>query len=174
MRPVAVVGPSGAGKDMLMTLACAADPRLRAVRRVITRPAGAGEDFESVTEAEFARRLAAGEFALHWRAHGLRYGIPAAALAGEGILLFNASRAVLAEAMARLPGLSAIVVTAPPGILAARLARRGREGGADRAARLARAEIALPEGLAVTVVSNDGTPEAGLARFLAALQPERG
>ncbi|MFD1807738.1 hypothetical protein ACFSHQ_04955 [Gemmobacter lanyuensis] len=41
-RIVAVVGPSGAGKDTLMDAACAARPDLRRVRRWITRPAEAG------------------------------------------------------------------------------------------------------------------------------------
>ena len=114
-RLVAIAGPSGAGKDMLMALACAADPGIRAARRVITRPAEAGgEDFDGVTEAEFARRLAASEFALHWRAHGLGYGIPAAELAGVGTVLMNLSRAVLAKAVAHLPGLTVLLVTAPP------------------------------------------------------------
>ncbi|MEG4642684.1 phosphonate metabolism protein/1,5-bisphosphokinase (PRPP-forming) PhnN [Paracoccus sp. APAP_BH8] len=173
-RLVAVVGPSGAGKDTLMALACAARPDIRAARRVVTRPAEAGgEDFEPVTEAEFAARERAGAFALHWRAHGLGYGIPAAALAGQGTLLINASRAVLAEARARFPGLTVLLVTAPPEVLARRLAGRGRESGADQAARLARAAFPLPPGIVPRVVVNDGTPEQGLARFLAALQPER-
>ncbi|MDF3855251.1 phosphonate metabolism protein/1,5-bisphosphokinase (PRPP-forming) PhnN [Paracoccus sp. P2] len=173
-RLVAVVGPSGAGKDTLMALACAARPDIRAARRVVTRPAEAGgEDFDGVTEAEFAARERAGAFALHWRAHGLGYGIPAAALAGQGTLLINASRAVLAEARARFPGLTVLLVTAPPEVLARRLAGRGRESGADQAARLARAGFPLPPGIVPRVVVNDGTPEQGLARFLAALQPER-
>lgn len=172
-RLVAIVGPSGAGKDTLMALACAARPGIRAARRVITRPAEAGgEDFEGVTPASFATRLAGGEFALHWRAHGLSYGIPKAQLTGGGTVLFNASRAVLAEAQARFPGLRVVLVTAPPAVLAERLAMRGREDGADQAARLARAGFALPQGLAVVEVVNDGTPETALARLLAALQPE--
>ncbi|MFE3835852.1 phosphonate metabolism protein/1,5-bisphosphokinase (PRPP-forming) PhnN [Pseudogemmobacter sonorensis] len=170
--PVAVVGPSGAGKDTLMAMACASDAGIRAARRVITRPSQAGgEDFEGVTEAEFARRQAAGEFLLHWRAHGLAYGIPAAAMAGEGVLLFNASRTALPEAARLLPGLRVLLVTAPPEVLAVRLAGRGREGAEDRALRLARADYPLPEGIAARTVMNDATPEAGLARFMAALQP---
>jgi ribose 1,5-bisphosphokinase len=102
-RLVAVVGPSGAGKDTLMAMARRACPGIRAVSRVITRPAEAGgEDFEAVTEAEFVRRIDQGDFALHWRTHGQGYGIPAQ-LAGPGMVLFNASRSVLAEALARFP-----------------------------------------------------------------------
>ncbi|QRZ14583.1 phosphonate metabolism protein/1,5-bisphosphokinase (PRPP-forming) PhnN (plasmid) [Paracoccus methylovorus] len=173
-RLVAVVGPSGAGKDTLMALACRVRPEIRAARRVITRPGDAGgEDFEGVDEAEFAARQQAGGFALHWRAHGLGYGIPTSALAGEGTVLFNASRAVLAQAQARFPDLTVVLVTAPSEVLARRLASRARESGDDQAARLARAGFPLPEGICPRVVMNDGTPEEGLARFLAALQPER-
>ncbi|MFT4150295.1 MAG: phosphonate metabolism protein/1,5-bisphosphokinase (PRPP-forming) PhnN [Paracoccaceae bacterium] len=173
-RLVAVVGPSGAGKDTLMAMACAALPDARAARRVITRPAGAGgEDFEGVTDLAFAARVAAEDFALHWQAHGLRYGIPASELTGAGTVLFNASRAVLAQARREFPDLVVLLVTAPPQVLAARLAGRGRETAPDQAARLARAGFSLPEGIAARVVMNDTTPEDGLARFIAALQPER-
>ncbi len=173
-RLIAVVGPSGAGKDTLMALA-AARPGIRCARRVITRPAGAGgEDFEGVSEAEFAIRQAAGEFALDWRAHGLRYGIPLAEMAGDGLVLANLSRGVLAGAKARFPGLTVVLVTAPAPVLAARLSGRGRETAGDQAARLSRAGFAPPGGIAARVVSNDATLEEGLARFLAALQPERG
>ncbi|WP_295042814.1 phosphonate metabolism protein/1,5-bisphosphokinase (PRPP-forming) PhnN [uncultured Paracoccus sp.] len=173
-RLVAVVGPSGAGKDTLMAAACAARPDLRAARRVITRPADAGgEDYDAVTEDDFAQRVAAGDFALHWRAHGLGYGIPARELTGGGTVLMNLSRRVLADAAARFPGLTVLLVTAPPEVLAARLAGRGRESAADQARRLDRADDALPSGIAVRAVLNDGTPEQGLARFLDALQPVR-
>ena len=173
-RIVAVVGPSGAGKDTLMDAACAARPDLRRVRRWITRPTEAGgEDFHSVTEAEFDALAASGAFALHWRAHGLRYAIPVAQLAGTGTVLLNLSRAVLPDAARRFPDLTVVLVTAPPAVLAARLAGRGRESGDDQVRRLARADFALPDGLAVRQVLNDGTPALGLVRFLAALQPER-
>lgn len=171
----AVVGPSGAGKDTLIAAARAALPALHVVRRVISRPSDAGgEDFEGVTAPEFLRRLAAGEFALHWQAHGLHYGIPAAALAplaaGQDVL-FNGSRKALATAA--LPGLTVIEVTAPAAVLARRLAARGRETTEDIAARLARAAHPLPPGLAVVTVDNGGTLAEGVARFLAVLQPVR-
>ncbi|MFM7416656.1 MAG: phosphonate metabolism protein/1,5-bisphosphokinase (PRPP-forming) PhnN, partial [Alphaproteobacteria bacterium] len=77
---IAVVGPSGAGKDTLMAGARAAlaqDARFRFVRRAITRPAEAGgEDHEALTETAFIKRRDAGGFALHWQSHGLLYGIP--------------------------------------------------------------------------------------------------
>lgn len=167
---VLVVGPSGAGKDTLLNAArraLAGDARFRFVRRVITRPAdSAGEDHEPVTGAEFAIR----DFALHWQAHGLRYGIPAdvAGDVARGVVVVaNVSRAVVAEAAARFP-VRVIAVTAPPQVLAARLAGRGRETAADIAARLVRA-VPLPENVAVETVSNDATPEIGAERFVAAL-----
>ena len=171
-RLVAVVGPSGAGKDTLMAMAGRACPDIRTARRVITRPTEAGgEDFDGVTEAEFARRLDQGDFALHWRAHGLGYGIPSDQLSGSGTVLLNLSRAVLAQAMARYPSLVVVLVTAPAPILAARLAARGREDTRDQASRLERASFGLPAALPFREVVNDGTAEEGLARFLQALQP---
>ena len=128
MGVFAIVGPSGAGKDTLLAGALAARPDLVLLRRVITRPTEAGgEDFDGVTVAEFARRKAAGDFALDWQAHGLFYGIPAALLDPARDVLFNGSRAALPAAQARFPGLVVIVVTAPVAVLAARLAARGRE-----------------------------------------------
>lgn len=175
-RLFAVVGPSGVGKDTLIAAACARRPEVHPVRRVITRGAEAGgEWFDSVPEAEFARRLAEGAFALHWRAHGLGYGIPReidAVLAAGRDVIFNGSRAVLAEAAARYPALRVLHVTARPETLARRLAGRGRESAGEIAARLDRADHALPPGLAVTRICNDGALETALAAILDALQPE--
>lgn len=170
-RLVAVVGPSGAGKDTILAGAVAARPDLILARRVITRPSSAGgEDFEGVTAAEFETRLALGQFAFHWRAHGLCYGVPDsidADLALGRVVLFNGSRKALPIVRASYPSLEVIVITAPTQILAARLEARGRERPRDIEARLRRALLPPPPG--ATEVMNDATPAEGVARFLAAL-----
>lgn len=173
-RAFAVVGPSGSGKDTL--IASVADlPGLHLVRRVITRPESAGgEPFEGVTEPEFAARAAAGAFALTWQAHGLRYGIPASAVAAHqsgATVLFNGSRAMLAQAAEVFPGLVVLLVTASPQTLAGRLAARGRESREDIAARLARSQFDMPRGLTVIRIDNDGALEAAAEAMRTALQP---
>lgn len=168
----AVVGPSGAGKDTLIAGAMALWPDLRLVRRVVTRPTEAGgEDFEGVSEADFATRKARGDFALDWQAHGLHYGIPMAEVVGPGTVLFNGSRAALPLALQVFPTLRVILVTAPDAVLADRLSARGRESAGGIRDRLARAGFALPTGITATIVVNDSTQEVGIARLLAALQP---
>lgn len=176
-RLFAVVGPSGAGKDTLMAAAAAARPDIRLVRRVVTRPESAGgEPFEGVDAAEFARRRAAGAFALDWRAHGLCYGIPVSVrsdLAAGRCVLFNGSRAMLPAAAAAFANLTVLHVTAAPGVLAARLSARGRETPAEIAQRLARAVDPFPPGLPVVEIRNDGALAAAVAALLAALPPRR-
>lgn len=176
-RVFAVVGPSGAGKDTLISGAVAADPRLHWARRVVTRvPLPGDEPSEATDAAEFAARLAAGDFALHWQAHGLDYGIPEAEFAGLSLgrdVVFNGSRAALPQAVSRFPGLAVLVIAAPEQVLANRIDARGRETGPARHARLARQVPDLPAGLRHWRIVNDSTPEAGIARFLAALAEAR-
>lgn len=171
---IAVVGPSGAGKDTLMDgarAALAADQRFRFVRRCITRPAEAGgEAHEALTLEAFTVRRAQGGFALWWEAHGLLYGIPRdieGDLAAGRVAVANLSRHALADAAGRYP-LRVLLITAPVALRAARLAARGREAAADIVARLSR-EAELPAGLDVETVSNDADVEAGVARVLDAL-----
>ena len=174
MAVFAICGPSGAGKDTLIAALERARPDIRVVRRIVTRPAEAGgEPFVPATEAEFSEMVERGDLALHWRAHGLRYGIPISAMraaeAGETVL-FNASRATLAEAARRFPGLGVILVTASPETLAARLSARGRESAAQIRERLARAPaFELPAGLRVIRSDNDGAIETAAAALIAAL-----
>ncbi len=172
-----VVGPSGVGKDTLLAGAKAADARLHWARRVITRPTAAGgEPFEGVTAATFQDRLAAGDFALHWSAHGLHYGVPVQELAplNEGrTVLVNGSRGALGAALAAFPDLIVLRISAPSSVLAARLAARGRESGAEIHARLDRASYDLPADIRVLDVHNTGTPAEGITHLLHALNGQR-
>jgi ribose 1,5-bisphosphokinase len=170
-RIIAVVGPSGAGKDTLIAAAVAVRPELIWARRVITRPAQpGGEPYEGVDPDEFERRRARGDFALWWSAHGLWYGVPATVhgnLAHGTTVIFNGSRSALAQAREIFPALEVVVITAPGQVLADRLAKRGREVGDDIAARLARAVEPSPAGAKIVV--NDQDVATGTARFLTAL-----
>lgn len=176
---MAVVGPSGAGKDTLIRAAMADRTDLVLSRRVISRPpAPESEDYEGVTEAEFDTRQTSGDFVLHWQAHGLRYGIPASVedLLAEGTtVLVNLSRGMIEAARAQFDPFRVITVTAPGKVLASRLASRGRESAEDIAARLERADHALPKGPDVWTIDNGGEVEDGIAAFHAALpQPVSG
>jgi ribose 1,5-bisphosphokinase len=169
-----VVGPSGAGKDTLIAGAMTANPALHWARRVITRPeAAGGEPFEGVSKSQFDQRLARGDFALHWQAHGLHYGVPLAELAplqdGRSVVL-NGSRRALAQAVAAYPDVIVLHITVPLPLLAQRLAARGRESLAEITDRLARADTALPQGLRSVEIANDTSPEAGMARLSQALR----
>ncbi|WP_299293640.1 phosphonate metabolism protein/1,5-bisphosphokinase (PRPP-forming) PhnN [uncultured Tateyamaria sp.] len=176
-RLIAVVGPSGVGKDTVMAALAAAVPALGLVRRVITRPADAGgEDFDSATQAAFAEMQQAGHFALSWAAHGLQYGIPATVdveLRGGRDLLVNLSRAVLPQAQARFDKLIVLSLTASPDVLAARLGARGREDAAEIAARLARAGAGIPEGIDALTIDNSGPLDQTIRAAQAALYPVR-
>jgi phosphonate metabolism protein PhnN/1,5-bisphosphokinase (PRPP-forming) len=167
---VLVVGPSGAGKDTLLGMAKAAlapDPRFRFVRRVITRPAEAGgEDHEAISDSGFAAR----SFALQWLAHGLYYGIPmdiTEDLAQGRVVVANVSRGVIAQAADRYPT-SVVQITAPPHILAQRLAARGRETDDDVSRRLARS-VSIPTRIPVDIIVNDRPLEEAAARFIGRL-----
>ncbi|APG48300.1 phosphonate metabolism protein/1,5-bisphosphokinase (PRPP-forming) PhnN [Phaeobacter porticola] len=173
---IAVVGPSGVGKDSLMDALMQRHAGLLKQRRVITRaPELGGEDYEAVSEVEFADLCAERSFALHWAAHGLFYAIPqqieTARREASGVLV-NLSRKVLLEAQAVFGDLVVLSVTAKPEALAARLSARGREDTAEVERRLARAGTPLPAGLAhVVEVDNSGDLQTAVVAAEAALLP---
>ncbi|WAJ26120.1 phosphonate metabolism protein/1,5-bisphosphokinase (PRPP-forming) PhnN [Antarcticirhabdus aurantiaca] len=167
---VAIVGPSGAGKDTLIRLAMErlhGEPRFGLARRVVTRPPdGSSEDHDSLDEAAFERAEAAGAFCLTWRAHGLAYGLPrevAKAVAGGQVVLANLSRRSLAEAAQRFGRLAIVEITAPRAVLVSRIAARGREPPAEIEARLARqVDLEMPAGaLSHLRIDNSGPPADG-------------
>lgn len=175
---VAVVGPSGVGKDSVMDAVCAASPGVQLVRRVTTRaPEAGGEDYTPVTEARFAAMQASGAFALSWGAHGLQYGIPVAIDAQRtqaSAVLVNLSRSVLREAQDRFGTLIVISLTAPSEVLAQRLQARGRETAQSQADRLNRAVQDLPGGLRhVHQIDNSGPLDQTVQAVLSVVRPAR-
>jgi ribose 1,5-bisphosphokinase len=131
-RLILVVGPSGAGKDTLLGLAkaaCADDPNVVFPRRVITRQASASEDNEEVSAGTFQEALARNEYAMHWEAHGHCYALSRAIddeiRAGRTVVA-NVSRTVIAAMRTAYTNVLVVSITAPPDVLAERLALRKR------------------------------------------------
>ena len=174
-RLIAVVGPSGVGKDSVMQGIHEVMPGLHLVRRVITRaPELGGEDYDAVSVPEFLEMAKNGAFAVHWGAHGLHYGIPRTVkyqLNKGTDCLVNFSRSALSEAAGIFPNFIVLNITARPETLAARLSARGRETAEEIAKRLAQADKPLPENLDVMHLSNDGSLDQTVARAMALLQP---
>lgn len=175
---VAVAGPSGAGKDTLLDHARrefrGAGDEIVFVRRAITRPADAGgEDFDALDEAAFAARQSAGAFALSWQANGLHYGLPASVddvlRAGE-VAVANVSRAVIPRLRERYRNVAVVIVTAPAGVLAERLAARGRETRDEVLARLERSAGLEDATEGAVVIENAGAPEEAGARLVAEIR----
>lgn len=168
---IAVVGPSGVGKDALLSGALERLPQVHFLRRTITRPADAGgERHLAVTSAEFRALQERRKFLFHWEAHDLSYGIPieAESFVSKGhAVVFNGSRHALVQQRDAWPGLRVIWVTADIAIRAERLAQRGRETVADIRKRLATSEVEMPAD--AIVVKNDGSLEAGVQQMQTAI-----
>jgi ribose 1,5-bisphosphokinase len=173
-RLVLVVGPSGAGKDALLEsakLAFAGDRRFVFARRVVTRAAMA-EDHESLDTTAFDQAERSGAYLLSWRAHDLGYGIPAelrAELEAGRIVIANVSRGVILQAEDLGYPVHVLHVTADPVILAARLAKRGRESMAEVRARMGRIAPLERRKARITEIRNEGTLEHGTTLFINAL-----
>jgi thymidine phosphorylase len=176
-----VVGASGVGKDTLIKgakKALADDDHFVFARRTITRPADAGgEDHYPVTADEFARLRDSGRFLVAWSAHDLDYGLPieiARELANGRHVIANGSRAAIADAAARVAQVVVVDITAPPDLVARRLAARGRESDAQVAERLARPTPPCPAGVEVVSVANDADIATGVAQLVAAIRLHSG
>jgi ribose 1,5-bisphosphokinase len=174
-RLVLVVGPSGAGKDTLLRLAqaaCAHDATIEFPRRIVTREASAAEDNLVATAESFAATLAAGGFALHWDAHGHRYGLPRAidaALGAGRTVVVNVSRTVVGLARHSYAAVTVVMITAPAEILAERLAARGRASDGAAQARIGRSIDAVDVAADLTI-SNIGNPADHAAQLVAIIR----
>ncbi|MDE5444725.1 phosphonate metabolism protein/1,5-bisphosphokinase (PRPP-forming) PhnN [Bradyrhizobium sp. CSA207] len=143
-RLVLVVGPSGAGKDTLLRLvqaACIDDHGIVFPRRVVTRESSAAEDNIAMSSDEFRRALDHGDFAVHWQAHGHSYALPLEInddiRAGRTVVA-NVSRTVIGALRGIYANVVVVAITAPPDVLAQRLAARARHSDGNITERLAR------------------------------------
>jgi ribose 1,5-bisphosphokinase len=177
-RLVLVVGPSGAGKDTLLGLAkaaCLDDGNIVFPRRVITREASASEDNEEVSAGTFQQALARNEFAIHWEAHGHCYALPRAIdddLRAGRTVVANVSRTVVAAMRRGYADVVVVSITAPPNVLAERLAMRAR--GSDRSIehrlhRTVEDAAAAPD---ITII-NTGSAEYHARQFVRIIKGEK-
>lgn len=142
-----VIGASGSGKDSLMSYArssLAQDSSVVFAHRYITRPLDAGgENHIALSEVEFDSRLKRNLFPMHWRSHGMCYGVGTELnhWLAEGLtVILNGSRAYLAEASKNYPELMPVLIEVSPEVLRERLNARGRENASDIESRLMRAK----------------------------------
>jgi ribose 1,5-bisphosphokinase len=159
-RLVLVVGPSGAGKDTLIGLAqaaCAGDGNVVFPQRVVTREASAHENNEAVSATVFGQMLARGDFAFQWEAHGLRYGLPRSVAddirAGRAVVV-NVSRTIVDSARRSYAHVTVVSVTAPPDILAQRLAARARPSDGQLGDRLRRTIVSAEPDVVINNVES--------------------
>jgi len=169
-----VIGASGVGKDSLMLYAregLADDKSVLFAHRYITRPVELeGENHIALSDEEFDSRLHGGCFSMHWRSHGLKYGIGIETdqWLEKGInVVMNGSRGYLQEASSRYPELRPVLIRVSPDKLEQRLLARGRENADDIKHRLTRAsQFESLRHSNLTIITNDGLLEEAGEHFL--------
>ncbi len=175
-RLVLVVGPSGAGKDSILQYAkdrFAGNDAFLFPRRLITRMSDATEDHVSIDANAFEDLLVQGRLALHWQAHGFRYGIRDeidSQLELGQIVSVNVSRTILGETAQRYPTAVIVEISASPTIRAARIATRGRESAPDATLRSQRTVPVPATTLPLHVIENEGDIAEAGAAFCAVLR----
>jgi ribose 1,5-bisphosphokinase len=177
-RLILVVGPSGAGKDTLLSLAkavCADDGNIVFMRRVVTREATAFEDNEQVSPDAFRQALARGEYAMHWEAHGHCYALPNSIddeLRAGRTVIVNVSRTVIGALRRAYADVAVVAITAPQEVLAKRLAMRARSSDGKIEQRLGRTVDDCSAAPDVTIV-NIGSAEYHARQFVRIIRGDR-
>jgi ribose 1,5-bisphosphokinase len=174
-RLIYLMGPSGAGKDSLLSALRQGPARenLLIAHRYITRPPGADDCERHVflSEREFQYRRRHDLFALDWIAHGHAYaaGIELDFWLEKGFsVILNGSRQHFSTAQQKYAGrLLPVCLTVSAAMLEKRLIARGRENTREIEARLFRAQRwqeCLPSGC--RALDNEGDIQETARRFL--------
>tara|TARA_E500000075_G_C6961887_1_gene305669 strand:- start:467 stop:1030 length:564 start_codon:yes stop_codon:yes gene_type:complete len=173
---LAVVGPSGSGKDTIIEALCKQLPNIKRVKRYITREQqkAGGEDSYNIDFDTFRKLERDGGFAFSWSAHHLKYGLPITIFdeinAGT-ILIANISRSILDQLSDKFEYYEIILITASDKILAERLEKRGRESKAQIEERLARSSFTIPNGISPLIIRNETTVEDAVSKIIASIYP---
>jgi ribose 1,5-bisphosphokinase len=173
---VYVMGPSGAGKDTLLTYARQRleGERVLFAHRYITRmPVPGDENFIALSHEEYDARLRLGAFAMSWHANGHCYAVGAEIdlwrEAGATVVV-SGSREHFAASLTRRSDVTPVVITARPEVIAERLSARGRESGDDIARRLQRGEALKVEHRHLLTIDNSGPVEMGGDKLIEAVR----
>jgi ribose 1,5-bisphosphokinase len=119
----------------------------------------------------FRLARARGDFAIHWEAHGHCYGLRTAIdddiRAGRTVIA-NISRTVIETMRRRYAEVTVVSITAPPEILAGRLAMRARSSDGQLADRLGRAVdgVAAAPDVIINNVGSAGHHAGELVRII--------
>jgi ribose 1,5-bisphosphokinase len=173
---LAIVGPSGSGKDTIIEALCKQLPNIKRVKRYITREQqkAGGEDSYNIDFDTFRKLERDGDFAFSWSAHHLKYGLPITIFdeinAGKS-LIANISRSILDQLSDKFEYYEIILITASDKILAERLEKRGRESKAQIEERLARSSFTIPNGISPLILRNETTVEDAVSKIIASIYP---
>jgi ribose 1,5-bisphosphokinase len=168
---IAIVGPSGVGKDTLIAGLSAAlpSPSFSFPQRIITRRPDMHEQSLFLDEEAFEQASAAGEFLISWEANGHSYALSrsVATTIGRGRhVIANVSRKAVPALRDRLPRLLVVHVSARAEIIADRLRARGRESSDVQLQRLERG-VALDSNLEADIrIENNGPVERSVEALL--------
>lgn len=171
-RLIYVVGPSGAGKDTLLTWLKSrvrTSSLLHWARRTIDRPPSVdlnAEQHESVELEGFEKLLKEGAFAMHWEANSHRYGIrfqEIAPLYQFKWVIVNGSRGYLSTVAKDYPGMTILHITADQELLRKRLIDRGRESNQLIEERMRREVpiITPPQSNLIEIINNGSLESVG-------------
>jgi ribose 1,5-bisphosphokinase len=173
-RLVLVVGPSGAGKDAILTAVkarCAKDKTLVFPRRIVTRPATADEDHISISHSGFGEALRSRAFAVWWQAHGLKYALPISVdtdISSGRTVVCNVSRGVVENSRLRYRDVTSVLITARPDLLIERLKARSRSSDSSIEDRVDRNAI-YARFSADIVIDNSGALEEAVQALVSIL-----